>query len=215
MNVESSVAGRTRRGRWQVGLRTAFLATAAIAVWLAFAVNRQRNADLLARNKALRPLARALVIDDPEKIAVVKLQELWMEDNRWDLHLPAGRSYRLCLATRGITAQGLAPAVARGRLAAGRQRLALERTQAGDTWRIVVNSDERPLLSAREPKDWDTGSSSSSLEYTESTQLAADRPVVLLRTRFARRTAGGVMSTSNNNAPSDGILLWIEPEDAR
>lgn len=215
MNVESSGAGRMSRGRWQVGLRTAFLVTAAIAVWLALAVNRQRNADLLERIKALRPLARALVIDDPKKIAVVKLQELWMDDNRWDLHLPAGRSYRLCLATRGIPAQGLAPAGASSRLAAGRQRLAVERTRTGDTWRIVVNSDERPLLTVKEPRDWDTGSSSSTVEFTESTQLAADRPIVLLRTSFARRTAGGVMSTSTNNAPSDGILLWIESAVSR
>jgi hypothetical protein len=189
------------------------LLTAAVAVWLAYGANRQRIADLSARNTALRPLARALVIGDPKQIAVVKLQETWMDDERWDLFLPAGRRYRISLATRGIVDKGLAPAVATSPLSPGRHQIALERLQSGDTWRIAVTSDKTTLLTAQEPKDWNTGSSSTTVEFTESTQLAADRPVVLLRTTFAKRRAGGVMSTSSDE-PSDGLLLWIQPEGA-
>ena len=50
-----------------------------------------------------------LAADDPGRMAVVGLTDLWMDENRWDVYLPPG-DYRLCVATRGIPGQGLAPA---------------------------------------------------------------------------------------------------------
>ncbi len=98
-----------RRQRWQVGLRTLILLVAAIAVWTTYFLNRHQNAALEARIKTMLPLAHELIADDPKKVAVVKLEENWFDENRWDIFLPDGE-YRLCLAMRGIESDGLATA---------------------------------------------------------------------------------------------------------
>ena len=61
---------------------------AAIAVWMTCFLNRRQNARLEARIQALLPLVHELVIDDPAKIAVVKLEEYWYDENRWEVYLP-------------------------------------------------------------------------------------------------------------------------------
>jgi hypothetical protein len=204
-------ANQPRPHRWQIGIRTLILLVAAIAVWLTYFVNRQHNAALDARIKTMVPLAHELIIDDPKKIAVVKLEEYWFDDNRWEVHLPEGQ-YRLCLATRGIDQAKLAPAGKRAAIAAGRQRIGLEQRRAGDEWQIRVLWDESELIAVTEPKDWypETGSSSSA-DFSQSTQLSPESPVVLIRKRFMRRNNQGPYTDT-----TEGILLWIERvEEAR
>src|SRR4051794_38656497 len=121
--------------RWQVGLRTLFLFMAAIAVWMTAIINRQQSTRLETRIRAMRPLAHELLVDDANKIAVVRMDELWMDDNRWDLHLPPG-SYRLGLATRKVEGNGLPIAKKFATIPSGRHRLALEQRQDGDLWHI-------------------------------------------------------------------------------
>src|SRR3954468_20955325 len=88
---EDPIATRPRRARWQVGIRTLVLLTAAIAVWMTVLINRRHNALLDSRIRAMRSLARELLVDDPKRIAVVKLEEMWIDENQWLIHLPAGR----------------------------------------------------------------------------------------------------------------------------
>jgi hypothetical protein len=196
------------RRRWQVGLRSLFLLMAAIAVWMAYFVNRRHNAALEARIKTLVPLAHELIIDDPKKIAVVRMEEYWYDENRWDLYLPEGR-YRLCIATRGVDDQGFAPVVKTAPIEAGRHQLALEQRQGKDAWRVITLWDGKELMAVEEPKDWDPGlGAMSSADYALSQQLPPDQPVVLFRRRFSRRDGKGV--TTSSTGPTEGILLWIE-----
>jgi hypothetical protein len=199
---------RRDRRRWQFGLRTLSLLMAAIAVWLTFFINRRHNATLEARIKAMVPLAHELVIEDAKKIAVVKLEEYWYDENRWDIYLPDGR-YRLCLATREVDESGLAPVAKSRPIKAGRHRLALEQRRDGDVWRVTVAWDRTGLLAVEEPKDWDPGvGSSGGGDYSVGEQLAADKPAVLFRRRFTREVSEGQMTTPRG--PTEGILLWIE-----
>lgn len=200
------------RSRWQVGLRTLCLLVVAIAVWTAVFVNRQQNASLEARIAAMRPLARELVVDDPKQAAIVKLEELWMGDHQWELYLPEGR-YRLCLATNEIDQKGLAPVVKSGLLRGGRHRIALEQVnlpqpkQGKAGARVTVRWDQAGQLGTEEPPGWDTGSSQTTEGgYTLSTQLPADRPLILHRCQFLEQPP-----KKQTTGPKSGILLWIEP----
>lgn len=202
-------AGRPAgRRRWQVGLRTVFLLVMAVAVWVTVFVNRRENARLQARIEASTPLAHELEVDDPGKVAVVKLEEYWFDENRWDVYLPAGR-FRLCLATREVDEAGLAPLVQSKPVAAGRHRLALDQVRVKDAWRVTATLDGADLLAVDEPKDWDPGAGSTGGgQYPVSTQFAADKPVVLFRRRFTRRDSQGRSQTPPG--PCAGVLLWIE-----
>jgi hypothetical protein len=185
------------------------LFTAAFAVWMTYLFNRHFNAALVARIATVRPLARELVVDDEAKAAVVKLEELWIDHNRWDIYLPAGE-FRLCLATRAIGNDGLAPVVASRSVAPGRHTigLALRKEKAG--WRIEASCDGAKPVTADEPLGWiaKKGSTTSGA-FSESTTLPGTEPIVLHRCTFLRMQPGGVVSSTGG--PSEGILLWIEP----
>ena len=199
---------RPGRGRWQVGLPTLLLLMAAIAVWMTCFLNRRQNARLEARIQALLPLVHELVIDDHAKIAVVKLEEYWYDENRWEIYLPPG-DYRLCLATRGVDNQGFPTAMKDVPLAAGRYVLSMEQRLEQEIRRIAVFCDGKEQLSVKEPKEWDTGSSSSSgMLDAISHQFPADQPAELLRRQFSRPNAQG--RTTSPTGPTEGLLLWIE-----
>jgi hypothetical protein len=190
-------------------LPTVFLLVAAIAVWLTYVVNRRHNTRLQARIAVLRPLARELVVDDDTRIAIVKLEEMWYDENRWEVYLPAGQ-YRLCVATREIDQRGLAPVVKSAPLGAGRHSISIEQQSSGTDWRVVATWDAAGKLTVDEPKEWDAGlGATTSVEFSQSTQVAPDQPVVLFRRIFSRTTGPGQSSTPSG--PAEGILLWIEP----
>jgi hypothetical protein len=199
---------RVGRRPWQFGLRTAFLITAAIAAWTAVFVNRRESEQLRTRIQTIRPLARELVVDDPDQTAVVKLDEMWYDENGWDLYLPAGQ-YRVCLATRGIDRDGKAQAKASAPIAPGRHRLTFEQTQNAEARRLVIQNDGARLLETVEDYDKKSFSGwSSHGVFTTSIQRPADEPLFLFRRQyFVPRTDG---SSSVTEDPSDGVLIWIE-----
>ncbi len=206
---DPAVVESSRKSRWQFRLRTLFLLVAAIAVWLTFLVNREQNARLRSRIDALQPMAHELLIDDPGKIAVVKLEEYWYDENRWDLHLPPG-NYRLCLATRDVDDPGLAPLRESVPLAAGRHRIALDLEPDASGWRVRVAVDGAKVLEVTETREWDPGrGSTGGGEYSQSKQFPVEQPLVIFRRRFHRPTGAGSFSTPKG--PCEGILLWIEP----
>lgn len=202
-------ARRPDRRPWQVGLRTVFLLTAVVAVWIAVSINRRDIATLESRIASMRSMARELVVEDATRIAVVKREELWYDDNGWEVYLPDG-SYRLCLATRGVDQQGFAPGMKTTPVAPGRHRLTLDQTQDGEGRRIAAVWDGQKRLESVEPKGWDPGTGSSGGgEFSRSQQLPAGEPLVLLRRRFmGPRDAQGRSTTPDG--PTEGILLWIE-----
>ena len=210
---ESSEAAIRRPGRkpWQFGLRTVFLITAAVAVWSAVFVNRRQSAMLESRIAALLPLARELVVDDPNQIAAVGLDRLWHDESRWDVHVPPG-DFRLCMATRAIDQKGLAPVSKSAPIASGRHRLTLKISQEGEVRRITVVRDEARLLEIVEPKEWEEGRSVSTAWLGASTTRSpADQPFFLIRRLNLLPNAEGVASAQNG--PTDGLLLWIEPTE--
>jgi hypothetical protein len=198
-----------RSGRWQVGIRSLFLLMAVVAVWLAVVINCQQSAYLEDRIRVMQPIARELIVDDPSKVAVVRLDDLWMDENRWDVHLPPG-NYRLCVATRKVGYDGLAPMVESAPIAPGRHRLGLEIRQKGENWRIRVTSDGAELRVIEETSDWASSSSMGGGDYSTSTQLPAGEPVILYRRRYLQDGPAEIGSREPDG-PTEGLLMWIEP----
>lgn len=198
-----------RAKRWQVGLRSLVLLMGAVAVWLAVFVNRREYARLETRIRAMQPLAHELKIDDARQFAVVKLDELWMDDDRWDLYLPPGE-YRVCLATREVPKTGLVTPKQTATLKGGRHRLELHFDRMGEGWRIRVATDDAKLMTLDETKEWgESGSSTGGGGFSLSTQLPADKPLELYRRRYHAKTSP--TTSAEPAGPADGLLLWIEP----
>jgi hypothetical protein len=211
--VASEAAAPTpqrRTGLLQLRLRTLFLLTAAVGVWVGVYNLRQRNAHLQVRIAALRPIARELMVLDAQQIAVVQKEQLWYDQQRWEIYVPEENSFRLCLATHEIDQENLAPVIASAPLPAGKQMLELHQRREGGQWTIWVAGEDGELLSVSEPTNWNSGSGSSGGGgYSRSTQLPGDQPAILFRRRFHRRT-GPAGSSSTPMGPTEGILLWIE-----
>lgn len=218
---------RAPRSRWQVGLRGLMLFTAAVAVWMTYLLNRHYNASLAARIPAMRPFAHELVVADETKAAVVKLEELWLDDDRWDVYLPPGQ-YRLCLSTRGMGRNGVPPAETSQPIQPGRHtiELALRREKSG--WRVEVICDGARLLTADETPEWKP--SKTFLEdFSKRTTLPADELIVLQGGGFSSvqegpasepiqffysgplSLRGGDVIALDPGGPDEGIRLWIEP----
>lgn len=204
-------AGGRGRARWQVGLSTLFLLMAAIAVGITHFINVRQSEELRARIATARPLAHELSIDDPNQMAVVMEDPEWIDDDRWEVYLPAGR-YRLCVATREIDDRGLAPVVKSAPIGAGKHRIGIKLLEEGSIWRVAAKWDETGLLEREEPKDWNLNRSwSGGGEYPLSTQLPTTGPLVLERRRFSRQV-GKTGSFTTPGVPCEGVLLWIERE---
>jgi hypothetical protein len=188
-----------------------FLFMTAIAVWTVYFSNRHHIAALEARIAAMQPLAHELIVSDADKIAVVKLEELWYDENRWEISLP-DKPYRLCLATHEIDNGGFAPAVKSQQLGAGRHLMALKQQPGNPGWRVAVAWDGKELLAVEEPPGWYPGKGSTGGgQYSQCAELAADQPVVLFRRRFSQPDGTGRVTTPSG--PTEGILLWIERAD--
>jgi hypothetical protein len=187
---------------------TLILFSAAIAVWLAYAVNLHRNAELRERIARVRPLVRVLKVDDESKIAAVRLDPLWIDDNRWELYLPNGQ-FRVCIATREIGESGMPPIVQSARVGPGRHQLAFELARSKDGWHARAHWDEVAVLKLIEPLEWNPEvGSSGHAGISSSQQFDPEAPVVLMHSRFMKKDEHGGMSTPVG--PADGVMLWIE-----
>lgn len=205
-------ATAARRSRWQFGLRSMLAATALVAVWTAHVNNRRVIRDLEGRIESIRHLARELEVTDPARFASVKLDALWYDENRWDLHVPDG-SFRVCLATRGIE-QNEFPADFRWRpLPPGRRSMELKQSSDADGQRISVLVDGSPLVEAVEPKEWlpSAGTSTNEMNEGKADPSKPDRRPLVFRRRFMVPKGQG--SSAAPDGPGGGILMWIERYD--
>ncbi|QDV35152.1 hypothetical protein ElP_30550 [Tautonia plasticadhaerens] len=182
------------------------LLVAAVAVWTSYAVDRNRIATLERRIARDRPLVRELVVEDPRRLAAVKRETTWLGENRWEFYLPEG-GHRLCLATREIPQAGLAAEGASLPLRPGRHVVVLETVDGAPLQRVVATLDGRHRLELEKPHAMGYGSESPADQVPSA---PPDVPLVLHRLRYNQPLGQGRSGTPPG--PTDGILLWIEPE---
>jgi hypothetical protein len=208
-----SARPRNRRITLQWSLQTLLLLTAVVAVWTGYLHYRREIPQLEQEIEAMRWMTRELIVEDPHQAAVVKLDELWMDDHRWDVYLPEG-TYVIRLATRKIGKQYPSPVTAEAPIAAGRHRIELQRDKGEEGWKITVLVDDEPSIETAETPDWDPGhGSEGSGGFSISTQLPPDKPIDLHRLRFKQATKPGQYKAPQE--PTEGLLLWIERVEER
>lgn len=206
---ESEVPLERKRSFLQISLRTFLLLSAIVAVWVTHLSNVRENSILQKRIEASRPLLRELVIKDEQKIAVIKQEEYWYDENQWDVYLPAG-NYDLCLQTRQVGETRLPATAQRFQLAPGTHRIALDQQSDQGTWRTVVSVDGEKAIEVEEPMEWyaSTGSTGGG-HFSSGGESEADEAVILFRRRFNKATGANQFEVPAG--PTDGVVLWIEP----
>ena len=181
----------------QWDLRTVFLLTAAVAVWLAYFLCSNGVARFKEQIPLMQAVAPELVVEDPQRIAVLSLPPIAMRGWRWDVYLPDGEHW-LRLATRDIPRDGLPSPVGQVRLPEGRHRIALKLSRNPGGARLAVLVDGDIAVDAREGPKW---AAPREYEWGVKKELPAMEPVVLYR--------GGYRT--NTSPRDDSLLLWIEP----
>ena len=213
--LESTPAVAPRRRRWQWNLWTIILLTAAVGGWTAYFEISGRTEKTRAEIETLETLARRLTVGNPDQFAVVEPHPVWHDDNRFQVYLPAGRTYRLKVATRQIDDNGLAEPRWQAAIEPGEHEIAIVQKKLPDDegWQVTVTVDGQTVIEGTEPVEWNDGSGwSGGGGHSRVTQLPLDKPLILQRRRFSVAQPGGG-SRSPNRGPVNGMLLWIEKQD--
>jgi len=198
------------RRRPQVGLRTTILVVALAALVMSIVADRRRMVDLAPKINALRPMIREFEVDDPTQITVRCVRDYWFHENRWDVYLPEGRNYRLCAAGRAVEDQKQTKPERTMPIASGRQVVDLKevRDLKHREWIVGVGSGRFTFEEDRERQS--PGGSRGGNKFGVLTQVPADQPLFLYS-----RIYQGADRSKTPTGPTDGFLLWIEPDPSR
>ena len=200
---------------WQIGVRGQVLLIVAAALVASITANRRRLADLAPQIVQLRPVARRLEVDDPRRFAAVSDFPDYFGDETSDVHIPDGGGYRLCLATRRIGDREMPTPIRSTPIAPGRHHLTLSSRQFRPATRFVVHDGAERRLVVDVPGGWMTMMWGPASHRDDARMDGpADRPFVLVRRRLQRAGPPVPRAQTRPSAPSDEILLWVEPVDA-
>ena len=195
--------------QFKFGLATAFLIVAVVAAGLRNWQVDQKIKNLELQMPGLREAARELVVDDASMFAVVKRNEEFFGESIFDVHLPEGQTWRLCMALDKIDEQGLAQVVGEFALAPGRHMIEVRYEKEKNESIASVLADGTQVIQEARPKDWEerTGSSGGA-KFSSSAERDISKPLVLYRTRFMQKVPP--RGSSVPKQPSAGILVWVE-----
>lgn len=208
----------------QFSLGTLLLVTACIAVWGSTWMNHRRIQELQRRTTDMRVLARELVIKDRNHIAIIQKHPELYDQQIWDIYLPSD-SLGLHLATRGVpptlrdVRKAVEGPVTTTALPAGRHVVELKSELKENEWLTQVFVDDEPVITVREPKEWNAGRGSSGGGlFSSQADLPPDQPVVLFSRIFM--IPEGPMNSKLPTQPGNGVVLWIDqlpsaPQQAR
>lgn len=192
-----------------IGLSTVLLGVATIAVAIGNWQTDKEIQRLKHQMRGLREVARELVIDDPAMFAVVKRKSQWFGESIFDVHLPDGESWQLCIALDKVGKVDLADPLARLPLLSGRRAIEVryEKEKEESIARLLVDGVQ--VFEEVRPKDWEPrrGSGESAF-FNSSTKCDTTRPLVLYRRRF--RPPINPTNPNIPTPPSAGLLVWIE-----
>lgn len=207
------VQRKARRRRPQFALSTFLLLIAALASWAAHWQAIQHTGSLRRQVHALQQIARELRVSDPAQFAAVHRLPQWCDEHIWDVYLPPGNAYELCLALENIERVPVSttsvPKPARVvTLEPGRHAVELKDDATDQGWSFTVLVDGEVVIEETRPPSWNSSRSSSQRrKISSSEQQSTDQPLELFHRRFFVDTGNG--SSTSTSGPSKGVQLWI------
>jgi hypothetical protein len=193
--------------RWQLSLQTTCLMVLATAAGITVAINHREIPILKSRIESARALVRELDVTNPKAYHAVKLNQLWNDDERWEVYVPDGER-RLYLATHEIKGAKTPPPVKSLPLRQGRHQFSLKTTRDAEGWRISVEVDDGSVIEANEPKSWNAGiGTSGGGEIANSTEFAPHKPLILFQQLMLVPDGAQSWTTPRSG---NGIQLWID-----
>ena len=212
-DAASGPATKRPRRRLQFALSTFLLLIAALASWAAYWQTCRRTEALRQQLPGLRQISRQLRVSDPTQYAAVEKAPTWFDEHIWEVHLPAGSAYELCLSLENIESQLIPLSLETEAehvvpIDPGRHTIEFRDDASDKQWSFVVLVDDQTVIEQTRAASWNesrssTGASSVSL----SEQQAVDKPLELFRRRLHVPT--GKYSSSTPKGPARGAQLWI------
>jgi hypothetical protein len=197
-------------------INTTLLVITVIGTVFAYrAGNKHRQ--LLAEQAQLEAEFGQMPIADPSKVYVLALETGEELHFAWRVHFPAKFYPRWQTKSgRGSSSsfgdEGIAPVVEETPISPGRHQIVLRKVDATNALRYTIEVDDQQAIDITvDSKRGFCDGFSSSVLYEDCEQLPPDVLAVLYRGRFAQPTQNGY---SWSEAPTNGILLWLEPVDA-
>ena len=203
--------------RWQIGLRTMILLVVAVALGLNIARERDTIPELRGRLQGLQSSRPSdLRIIDPAAIAAQKNDSPWTDEDSWQVYLPLGGRYRLCLATRVGSVDDQPSRVESVEIEPGRHMVSVDRQRIGLGWRITATWNQKDRLQLDEPGNWldRTGGWGWTNEIPDRLHVPLGRPVLLAYTRYFTMKAPLAPVLPSPSVEVPGLKLWIETEAA-
>ncbi len=195
----------------QIGLRQILLFTLCVGVWLAYSVNQSENAKLKTKLVVLGKLSPELTVVDPTRIAIVCIESKWFSSKRWRVYIPSD-NFQLCVATEKIDQFGIPENYKSSRLPIGSYEIQIDDQNESNGLRVLVSLDGKTCMDIHQEEVGNAGSWSSTRDdMGHSQQFIGNGPIDLHRRRNSVPVPGVPGSTMTPTVPSDGVLLWIQP----
>ena len=198
---------------WQVRLRTALL----IVVVAALGLNLARDLGQLpalgrraARDQEFN--RRELDMDGSDRVATVELVSPWAVEDRWDVYLPPGGRYRLCLATR-VGEFGDRPSSFKSApIKPGRHILSIDEQSVGIGWRVAATWNRAEVLAIDETNNW-FGHAGHMVEMSGKSHFPLGGRIPIIAKKFLGGRPGQVLLPPPGPVVEvPGIQMWIEAE---
>ena len=197
--------------RRRLSLLHVFLVIAIAAIVTAFWDARRQTQTLQAQLPALRSAARELIIEDPREYAAVHRHETWWDEMVWDVYLPPGNDYQLCIAEGMIGDDGFIEPADRLPIGAGRPTIEvdIDGTEDARVFTLMVDGQKRwsRHTAVEQVIPNESSGSSGGSEIGDSASQPTDQPLVLFKRRYHRAPRN---RSWNSDDPNPGYLLWIE-----
>jgi hypothetical protein len=206
--LPSETAPNKRRGMPQVGLSTLLLLTACSAVWCGVWLAKREVSRLQAELIPSRALARELVITERTKLAIIRQDEMFYDENIWQIYVPK-EGLQIHVATSGIDAQKdqQLPSEAQATLSSGTHTVQLTVLQQSEGWLVRVQVDLEAVIELQKPKHWNPNKGSSGGGgFDRQADFDPGQTAVMFRRRFTVDNAGKYEPHPDGN----GVQLWIE-----